>query len=237
MLSIFKKEFNTFFASPIGYVVVGLFLLVNSLLLWFFTGNWNIINTGFADMQAFFDSTPWLFILLIPAITMRTFSDEFTNDTIEILKTRPLTNWQIIWGKFLSSLALIVISLLPTLIYAYSIARLASPEKIDWSTIIGSYIGLLFLGATFTAISLFASILSKNQIIVFLVGVVLCFVLYFGIEQWVIWYPNSPNFVQKLSLYEHYQSMGKGVIDSSSLIYIISVGLIFLYLTKLKLND
>lgn len=237
MLSIFKKEFNTFFASPIGYVVVGLFLLVNSLLLWFFKGNWNIINTGFADMQAFFNSTPWLFILLIPAITMRTFSDEYTNDTIEILKTRPLTNWQIVWGKFLSSLSLIVISLLPTLIYAYSITRLASPEKIDWGTIIGSYIGLLFLGATFTAIGLFASILSKNQIVVFLIGVLLCFVLYFGIEQWALWYPNSPNFVQKLSLYEQYKSMGKGVLDSSSLIYIISVGLFFLYLTKLKLDD
>jgi len=237
MFSIFKKEFNSFFASPIGYVVVGLFLLINSLLLWYFKGNWNIINTGFADMQAFFDSTPWLFIFLIPAITMRTFSDEYSYATIEILKTRPLSSWQIVLGKFSSSLALIVISLIPTILYAFSIARLASPEKIDWSSIIGSYIGLLFLGAAFTAIGLFTSALSKNQIIVFIIGVLISIILYYGIEQWVNWYPKSPNFVQKLSLYEHYKSMGKGVIDSSSLIYLASVCLAFLYFTKLKLDD
>lgn len=237
MFSIFKKEFNSFFASPIGYVVVGLFLLTNSLVLWYFKGNWNIFNTGFADMQAFFDSTPWLFILLIPAITMGMFSDEYSNATIELLKTKPLTNWQIVSGKFLSSVAVIVISLVPTFLYAFSIARLASPEIIDWSSIIGSYLGLLFLGATFSAIGLFISVLSKNQIVVFLIAVILCFLLYFGIEQWVNWYPNSPNFVQKLSLYNHYKSMGKGVIDNSSLIYFTSVCFAFLYVTKLRLDN
>lgn len=236
MFSIFKKEFNSFFTSSIGYVVIGLFLLINSLVLWYFKGIWNIFNTGFADMQSFFDSTAWLFIFLIPAITMRSFSDEYNNATIEILKTRPLSSWQIIWGKFLSSLALICMSLLPTLIYAFSIARLAKPEKIAWSTIVGSYVGLLFLGATFIAIGLFISLLSKNQIVVFIIGVISCFVLYFGIQQWVIWYPNLPDFIQKLSLYEHYRSMSKGVIDSSSLFYFCSVTLTFLYLTKLKLD-
>ncbi len=237
MFALFKKEFNSFFASPIGYLVVGLFLLTNSLLLWYFKGNWNIFNTGFADMQAFFDSTPWLFILLIPAITMRTFSDEYSNATIEILKTKPLSHWQIVGGKFLSSLALIGISLLPTLIYALSIAKLAKPERIDWSTIIGSYLGLIFLGAAFTAIGLFASVLSKNQIVVFIIGLIISFTLYFGIQQLVIWNPNLPDFIQKLSLYEHYKSMGKGVIDSSSLIYLSSVSIAFLYMTKLKLDS
>jgi len=236
MFSIFKKEFNSFFTSSIGYVVVGLFLLINSLLLWLFKGNWNIFNTGFADMQSFFDSTAWLFIFLIPAVTMRSFSDEYNNATIEILKTSPLSNWQIVLGKFLSSLALICMSLLPTLIYVFSIAQLAEPQKIDWSTIIGSYIGLIFLSATFIAIGLFISALSKNQIVVFIIGVISCFVFYFGIQQWVIWYPNLPDFIQELSLYEHYSSMSKGVIDSSSLIYFSSVTLIFLYLTKQKLD-
>lgn len=237
MYSIFKKEFNAFFTSPIGYMVVGLFLLFNGLLLWFFKGNWNILNTGFADMQAFFDSTPWLFLFLIPAITMRTFSDEFTSGTIEILKTRPITNWQIVMGKFWSSLALIVLSLLPTLVYAISIGILAKPAQIDWGTIIGSYLGLFFLGASFTAIGLFASILSKNQIVAFLIAILISFILYYGIEQGAIWYPKFPLFFQKFSLFEHYKSISKGVLDSSDFIYFTSVCFIFLYLTKLKLES
>lgn len=237
MYSIFKKEFNAFFTSPIGYMVVGLFLLFNGLLLWFFKGNWNILNTGFADMQAFFDSTPWLFLFLIPAITMRTFSDEFTSGTIEILKTRPITNWQLVMGKFWSSLALILLSLLPTLVYAISIGILAKPAQIDWGTIIGSYLGLFFLGASFTAIGLFASILSKNQIVAFLIAILISFILYYGIEQGAIWYPKFPLFFQKFSLFEHYKSISKGVLDSSDFIYFTSVCFIFLYLTKLKLES
>ena len=236
MFSILKKEFNAFFASPIGYLVVGLFLLFNGLLLWYFKGNWNILNTGFADMQGFFDIAPWLLLLLIPAITMRMFSDEFTTGTIEILKTRPVSGWQIVLGKFWAALGLIVLSLLPTFIYAISISQLAKPASIDWGSIIGSYIGLVFLASSFTAMGLFASILSKNQIIAFLLGILLIFTLFYGLEQWVAWYPNLPNFFQKLSLYEHYKSIGKGVLDTRNLLYFLSVNFLFLFLTTLKLD-
>ena len=236
MYSILKKEFNAFFASPIGFLVIGVFLLFTGLLLWFFQGNWNILNTGFADMQNFFELTPWLFMLLIPAISMRMFSDEFTTGTIEILKTRPLTNWQIVMGKFLAALSLILLSLLPTLVYAFSISSLASPETIDWGSIIGSYIGLIFLAASFTALSLFAAILSKNQIIALLIGIVFSFVFFYGFEQLAQWDPNLPNFIQKMGIYEHYKSIGKGVLDTRDFIYFISVSFFFLFVTTLKLD-
>ena len=125
MIALFKKDFNAFFTSPIGYLVVGLFLLFNSLLLWFFKGDWNIFNTGFADMQAFFDSTPWLLLFLVPAITMRSFSDEYSNGTIEILKTRPLSNWQIVLGKFLGIIFFIVAKILIIIRFMKVLKRLS----------------------------------------------------------------------------------------------------------------
>ena len=237
MIAILKKEFNSFFTSPIGYLVVGLFLLSNGLMLWFFKGSWNIFNTGFADMQAFFDSTPWLLLFLIPAINMRSFSDEFSNGTIEILKTRPLTNWDIVFGKFLASLSLLFISLLPTLLYAFTISILAQPASIDWGPIIGSYIGLFFLAMVFNAIGLFASILSKNQIVAFLIGLLLSFLFYYGIEQLVLWFPELALFFQKFSLYEHFSSISKGVLDSRDLLYFASISFVFLFFTKLKLDN
>lgn len=236
MIALFKKELNAFFTSPIGYLVIGLFLFFNSLLLWFFKGDWNIFNTGFADLQAFFDSTPWLFLFLAPAISMRSFSDEYANGTIEILKTRPLSNWQIILGKFSANWVLILISLLPTIIYAFSISKLAEPAQIDWGSIIGSYIGLSLLGAVFTSIGIFASILSKNQIIAFLLSLLAIFVLFYGIEQVVIWYPSLPSFIHEMSLFSHLKSISRGVIDSRDLLYFVSVGLFFLFLTKWKLE-
>jgi ABC-2 type transport system permease protein len=234
MLAIFKKEFNLFFAGPIGYIVVGLFLLFNGLLLWYFKGNWNIFNIGFGDLQAFFESTPWLLLFLIPAITMRSFSDEYATGTIEILKTRPLTSWQIVLGKFLAGLAVIFLSLIPTFLYAISISQLTKPAVIDWGSIMGSYFGLFLVAMVFTAIGLFASILSKNQIIAFLVGLLLNFILYFSLEQLALWNPELPGFVQKLGIYEHYKSIGRGVLDSRDLIYFFSLGFFFLWLTKNK---
>jgi len=236
MYAIFKKEFNAFFTSPIGYLVVALFLLFNSLLLWFFNGNWNVFNTGFADIQAFFDTTPWLLLILVPAISMRSFSDEFSSGTIEILKTSPLSNWQLVLGKFSAIFTLILISLLPTFIYVFSISKLAKPASIDWGPIIGSYVGLSLLAAVYTAIGLFASMVSKNQIVAFLIGIILIFILFYGIEQMLIWYPNLPDFLQNMSLFSHIKSMGKGVLDSSNLIYLLSVCFFFLFLTKWQLD-
>jgi ABC-2 type transport system permease protein len=232
MYTIFKKEFNTFFASTMGYGIVGLFLLFNGLLLWYFKGNWNIFNTGFADLQAYFDSTPWLLIFLIPAITMRFFSDEYSMGTIEILKTRPLTSWQIVLGKYFAGLAVIFISLIPTILYAISINQLALPQKIDGGSMMGSYLGLFILAATFTSIGIFASILSKNQIIAFLIGFIINLFFYFGWEQMAILNDKLPNFFQKPGMFAHYKSLGRGVIDSRDLVYFLSLGFLFLWITK-----
>lgn len=236
MYAIFKKEFNSFFTSPIGYLVVGLFLLFNGLLLWFFKGDWNIFNTGFADMQAFFEITPWLLLILVPAISMRSFSDEFSKGTIEILKTRPISNWQIVLGKFFALFVLILISIIPTIVYAFSISNLAKPNYIDWGPIVGSYLGLGLLAAAYSAISLFTSTLSKNQIVAFLLGVISIYILFYGVEQIAIWYANLSDVFQNLSLYSHFKSISKGVLVSSDLIFFLSVCSFFLFLTKWKLE-
>lgn len=232
MIAILKKEFNNFFAGTIGYIVVGLFLLFNGLLLWYFKGNWNIFNIGFADLQAFFDMTPWLLLILIPAITMRMFSDEYTTGTIEILKTRPITAWQVVFGKFSAGLAVVFLSLIPTILYAISIYRLALPEKIDFGPIIGAYLGLFLVATVFTSIGLFTSILSKNQIIAFLLGLILNFILYYFFEQMSIWNNSLPSFVQKLGIIEHFKSIGRGVLDTRDIVYFFCVSFLFLWLTK-----
>ena len=127
MIAILKKEFNSFFASTIAYLVIGVFLLINGLFLWVFKDDFNLLNAGFADINPFFYLTPWVFLFLIPAITMKSFADEFNSGTIEILKTRPVSNWQIVLGKFWASLLLVLVALIPTLTYVYTIYRLGNP--------------------------------------------------------------------------------------------------------------
>jgi len=183
MFAILKKEFNSFFASPIAYLVIGVFLLINGLFLWIFKDDFNILNAGFADLNSFFFLAPWVFLFLIPAITMKSFADEFSNGTIELLKTKPISDWKIVFGKFWASLFLVFVALLPTLTYAYTIYQLANPiGDIDFGSIIGSYIGLLFLAATYTSIGLFTSTLSKNQIVAFILGVMITFFLFYGFD-------------------------------------------------------
>lgn len=230
--ALFKKEFNQFFSNPMGYIIVVLFLVLNGLLLWFFKGNSNILLVGFADMQSFFDVTPWLFILLIPAITMKSFSEEYLTGSIELLKTRPLTAWQVVLGKFFSTLMVIIISLLPTLIYAFSLTFLAQPQSIDWGSIAGSYFGLLFLASVFTAVGIWTSMFTKNQILSFIVALIINVLLYYGWQQLALWYQNLPYLLSYLGLYEHYTSIGRGVMDSRDLIYFSSVSFFFLWLTK-----
>ena len=152
MLAILKKELNLFFVTPVGYLVIAMFLLINGLFLWVFKGDYNVLNAGFADLNSFFFITPWFFIFMIPAITMRTFSDEIRLGTIEIIKTKPISSWDIVIGKYLGSLLLVFAALIPTLSYVYTLFQLAAtPENIDFGSIIGSYIGLLFLASSFTA--------------------------------------------------------------------------------------
>ena len=237
MFAILKKEFNSFFASPIAYLVIGVFLLINGLFLWVFKGDFNILNAGFADLNSFFFLAPWVFLFLIPAITMKSFADEFSNGTIELLKTKPISDWKIVFGKFWASLFLVFVALLPTLTYAYTIYQLANPVgDIDFGSIIGSYIGLLFLAATYTSIGLFTSTLSKNQIVAFILGVMITFFLFYGFDAISISLGNEL-IIKKMGINEHFKSISRGVIDSRDIIYFLSVTVFFLFITKTRLNN
>ena len=237
MIPILKKEFNAFFASPVAYLVIGIFLLVNGLFLWVFKDNFNILNAGFADLSSFFYLAPWLFLFLIPAITMKSFADEFNNGTIEILKTKPLTDWQIILGKFSASLLLVIIALLPTTIYVYTIHQLANPVGyIDFGSIIGSYLGLLFLATTYTSIGLFTSTLSKNQIVAFILGVFITFLMFYGFDALSDLTTNNSYFIKKLGINEHFKSISRGVVDTRDIIYFVSITGFFLFITKQQLR-
>ncbi|MDE1207958.1 gliding motility-associated ABC transporter permease subunit GldF [Tenacibaculum larymnensis] len=238
MLPLLKKEFNSFFASPIAYLVIGVFLLVNGLFLWVFKDNFNILNAGFADLNSFFYLAPWLFLFLIPAITMKSFADEFNSGTIEILKTKPLTDWQIVMGKFFAALLLVIIALLPTLTYAYTVYQLGSPVgNLDVGSTIGSYLGLLFLASTYTAVGLFTSTLSNNQIVAFIVSVFITFALFYGFDAVGSSLGNSGYALQQFGINEHFKSISRGVVDTRDLIYFISVTFFFLFITKQQLKN
>lgn len=235
MLALIKKEINSFFSSPIGYLVIGLFLIVNGLFLWVFKGSFNIFDNGFADLAPFFELAPWIFLFLIPAITMRSFSEEKKMGTLELLLTKPITFPKIILGKFLGAFFLIVIALLPTLLYLFTISDLGNPSgNWDVGSTIGSYMGLLFLALSYTAIGVFASSLTNNQIVAFLLSVFLCFFFYYGFEGLAELFP-SVDF-SSLGLQSHFNSIARGVIDTRDLIYFISVAILFLVLTFFKLK-
>ena len=180
MKALLFREIKSFFGSPIGYLVIAIFLILNGLFLWIFDGEYNILNSGFADLSPFFTISPWILIFLIPAVTMRSFSDEMKQGTLELLLTKPLSIWQIVNGKFFGAVLLIVIAIIPTFIYVYVISSLGMPEgNLDMGSTIGSYFGLLFLISGYSAIGIFTSTLSDNQIVAFIIAVFWCFFFYF----------------------------------------------------------
>lgn len=232
MKAILLREIKSFFGSPAGYLVVAIFLLLNGLFLWVFEGDFNILYSGFADLGPFFTFAPWVLIFLIPAVTMRSFSDERRQGTLELLLTKPLSVWQIALGKFFGSMLLIVIALLPTLVYVYVLYGLALPEgNIDFASTFGSYFGLLFLIAGYTAIGLFTSSLTDNQIVAFTLSVLLCFLVFFGLG-------NLPGeTLRSLGMQDHFTSMARGVIDTRDVLYFCSVAFLFLLFTVTKLKS
>ena len=237
MTAILKKEFNSFFSSPIAYLVIGVFLLINGLFLWVFKDDFNILNAGFADLNPFFFLAPWVFLFLIPAITMKSFADEFNSGTIELLKTKPISDWQIVLGKFTAALLLVIVALIPTLTYVYTVYSLGNPTgNIDFGSTIGSYLGLLFLASTYTAIGLFTSTLSKNQIVAFILGVFITFFLYYGFDAISNSMGNDLT-IKKIGINEHFKSISRGVIDTRDIIYFISVTVFFLFITKTRLDN
>jgi ABC-2 type transport system permease protein len=238
MKAILLREIKSFFGSPIGYLVIGLFLILNGLFLWVFEGDYNILNTGFADLTPFFTLAPWIFIFLIPAVTMRSFSDEKKQGTLELLLTKPLSIWQIVNGKFLAAVVLIVMAIIPTFIYVAVIYNLGMPEgNIDMGSTIGSYFGLLFLIASYCAIGIFTSTLSDNQIVAFIIAVFVSFFFYFGFEGIASLLPSYANAIAAVGMQDHFKSMSRGVIDTRDILYFVSVTLLFLSFTVYKLKS
>jgi len=238
MFAILKKEFNSFFASPIAYLVMGVFLIINGLFLWIFKDDFNILNAGFADLTAFFYLVPWMFLFLIPAITMKSFADEYNSGTIELLKTKPLSDWQIVLGKFFASLLLVLMALIPTFTYVYSVYQLGNPVgNLDFASTTGSYIGLLFLASTYTAIGLFTSTLSKNQIIAFILGAGITFIVFYGFDAIANSFGNDSLRIKKMGINEHFKSISRGVIDTRDILYFLSVTILFLFMTKTRLEN
>jgi ABC-2 type transport system permease protein len=238
MITILKKEFNSFFASPIAYLVIGVFLLINGLFLFIFNDDFNILNAGFADITTFFYLAPWVFLFLIPAVTMKSFADEFNTGTIELLKTKPISNWQIVLGKFWASLLLVCIAIIPTFVYVYTVYQLGNPVgNIDFGSTIGSYIGLLFLAVSYTAVGLFTSTLSKNQIVAFILGVFITFMLFYGFDAIANSFGNLGFAIQQFGINEHFKSISRGVIDTRDILYFLNVTFFFLFITKMRLDN
>ncbi len=238
MKSIVLREIKSFFGSPIGYLVIAIFLIINGLFLWVFGGEYNILNTGFADLTPFFTLAPWILIFLIPAVTMRSFSDEKKQGTLELLLTKPLSIWQIVNGKFLGALLLIVMAIIPTFIYVAVISSLGMPEgNLDMGSTIGSYFGLLFLIGAYSAIGIFTSTLSDNQIVAFIVAVFLCFFFYFGFEGLASVIPNLSSVIASLGMQDHFKSMSRGVLDTRDILYFTSITVVFLSFTVYNLKS
>ncbi len=236
MWSICKKELHLFFSSLTGYIAIIVFLLVNGLVLFVFENN--IFDFGYATLEKFFQLAPWVLLLLIPAITMRSFSDEFKAGTFEILQTRPLKRWQIVTGKYFGSLSVVLIALLPTIIYIFSIQALSSAEGLDMGATIGSYIGLFFLAAVFTAIGVCSSSFTSNSVIAFIAAIISCALLYYGfdaISRLPVMSGAADYYIEMIGIDFHYRSISRGVIDTRDIIYFLSMIFLFLFITNRNL--
>jgi ABC-2 type transport system permease protein len=240
MIALVQKEVGSFFSSLTGYVVIIVFLVVNSLFIWVFPGPLNIPDGGYATLDTLFVIAPWVFLFLVPAVTMKMFAEEKRSGTIDLLLVRPLSDLQIVMAKFTASVALVLISLLPTLVYFWSVYSLGNPVgNLDTGAIWGSYIGLVFLASVYAAIGIFSSSLTENQIIAFIVAVLVSFFFYAGFE--ILSALPMPAMTENLLLYlgidEHYRSISRGVVDTRDLVYFISVIAFFIFLTRTVLQS
>lgn len=240
MVTLFLKEIKEFFSSITGYLVVIVFLLVNSMFMWIFRGSFNVFDMKVANIDTLFIISPWLFMFLVPAITMNMFAGELKSGTMELLLTRPLTEFQIVFAKYMASVSLVLIALLPTLFYLFSINSMADPVgNVDFGAIFGSYIGLFFLAAVYSAIGILASSLSKNTIISFLLSILMCYIFFLGFENLALlgFSGKVADVLMAFGINDHYRSMSRGVIDSRDVVYFISVISVFIFLTKLRLES
>ena len=238
MWSICKKEVTQFFCSLTGYLAIILFLLINGIFL-FLLKESSILDFGYASLDNFFELAPWVLLFLIPSLTMRTLSEEFRSGTFEIIKTKPVTEFKIVTGKYLAVLILIFFSILPTLIYVFTIHSLSSTSTIDGGGITGSYIGLFFLAATFASIGILCSSFTNNGVVAFLLSAFVCLLLYFGfsaLSKIQALQGNADYYIEMVGIDFHYKSMSRGVIDSRDIIYFISIIVLALYGTSKNLT-
>lgn len=238
MYALFRKELNSFFSSLTGYIVVIVFLVVNAIFLWLLPGR-NLLDYGYADLSPFFRDAPYIFLLLVPAITMRSFAEEKSLGTIETLFTKPVSETRIILAKYLACIVLVIFALIPTVVYYISLYRLGStPGNIDTAGIIGSYLGLLFLASVYISIGLFASSLTDNQIVSLIFALFLCLVMTegFRLMAGIRTFRAVDLFLLEMGVVSHYDSISRGVIDSRDVIYFLSANFFFLLLTHVSLS-
>jgi len=237
MLTIYRKELLSFFGSLLGYLVIGFFLFLNGLFLFVLEGPYNIPNSGYADVTPFFTLTPWVLLFLIPAITMRMVSEERKLGTLEILFTKPISVFDLIVGKWLAAITLIIVALIPSLVYVFIVqSHIQASSTFDWGSTLGSYFGVLFMASAYSAIGIFTSALSTNQLVSFVLSVTICFLLYYGVEgisQWL----DQNYWISYFGMESHYKSISRGVIDTRDLIYFMSITALFWLFTHAKINQ
>ena len=234
---ICKKEWQQFFSSLTGDIALVVFLLLNGLFLFVFPDS-SILDFGYASLGSFFNLATWILLFLVPVITMRSMADEYKTGTFELLKTMPLTPSQIVWGKFFGALIIVITALLPTIIYAISVQQLSVTVGIDTGGAIGSYIGLVFLGAVFTAVGICASSFTNNTVVAFITGAFVCFLLYNGfdaISKLPVFKAGWDYYIEMLGINFHYRSISRGVIDSRDIIYFTGIIVLFLFITQRNL--
>ena len=240
MFSIYKKELSGFFSSLTGYIVIAVFLVINALFMWVFPGELNIPEGNYASLDTIFIISPWVFLFLVPAVTMRMISEEKRLGTIELLYSRPLTEFRIIAGKYLASVTLVLLALLPLVVSYLTVWLTGNPQgNLDVGGTWGSMIGLFFLAAVYAAIGLFASSLTENQVISFILAVIICFITFAAFDS-LAWLPglrNIDEFIIRLGINEHYRSMSRGVIDMADIAYFLVVITIFNEATRLSLTS
>ncbi|NLN31770.1 MAG: gliding motility-associated ABC transporter permease subunit GldF [Bacteroidales bacterium] len=230
MFAILRKEISGFFSSLTGYVVITVFLVINALFMWVFPGEWNVLENGYAGLETLFFISPWVFLFLVPAVTMRMIAEEKRLGTIELLYSRPVSEREIIWAKYLASVVLVILALLPCLVFYISIYNLGeTPGNLDKGGTAGAFIGLFFLAAIYASAGIFASSLTDNQVIAFILAVLICFIMYAGFDSFA-YLPGLKKvdeFIVSLGINEHYKSVSRGVLDIRDAVYFIAVALIF----------
>ncbi len=239
MISLFKKELHAFFSNATGYIVIGIFLTITGLFLWVIPGEYNVVDSGYANVDGLFHLAPWLFLFLCPAVTMRLFAEEKQTGTWELLVTKPLSKTHIVLGKYLASWVLVLLALIPVVLYYFTVFYLAEPVgNVDSGAFWGSFIGLFFLAAVYVAVGTFASALSTNQIVAFIISVVISFFLFYGFELLTSFFSSGKiiQLLDTLGIHAHYKSMSRGVIDSRDMLYFILLSAGFLSATVWKVR-